>query len=231
MPRPEKYPYKFLNNCLLTCLGCALMLPSSAALALKSDRQKPLLINADASEGTLGDGKASLHGNVEIRQGSLLVKADQADVEKTDGKVKEVMLVGQPALLQQEIENEGLVKATANTIIYQVATGIVTLTGNADVDHPQYQISGDLLVYDMNQQHFQGSGGDSNGRIRIQLEPEVISTFESGPAAPAPADPTPAKAADGISDKTADEAADHASGQTRDNTPDKSTNRGSNAAH
>jgi lipopolysaccharide export system protein LptA len=165
---------------LLVALLALGLLASSSALALETDRQQPLLINADASDGTLGDGRATLRGNVEIRQGTLLVKADQADVEKSEGKVREVLLLGHPVLLQQEIENEGLVTATANSITYQVATGIVTLTGDADVDHPQYQISGELLVYDMNLQHFQGSGGDNNGRIRIQLEPEVIAPLESG---------------------------------------------------
>jgi lipopolysaccharide export system protein LptA len=168
-----------------------LLLIPDAGIALESDRKQPLLVNADSSDGTLGDGKAVLRGNVEIRQGTLLVKADQAEVEKAEGKVREVMLSGKPVLLQQEIENEGLVSATANNINYQVATGIVTLTGNADVDHPQYQISGEVLVYDMNLQHFQGSGGDNNGRIRIQLEPEVISNFDEKPADSAPADTTP----------------------------------------
>jgi lipopolysaccharide export system protein LptA len=168
-----------------------LLLITDSGFALESDRKQPLLVNADSSDGTLGDGKAVLRGNVEIRQGTLLVKADQAEVEKAEGKVREVMLSGKPVLLQQEIENEGLVSATANNINYQVATGIVTLTGNADVDHPQYQISGEVLVYDMNLQHFQGSGGDNNGRIRIQLEPEVISSFDEKPADSAPADTTP----------------------------------------
>ncbi len=217
MPRPNNHLNKSLRACLLVGLTCALMLPSTVALALKSDRQKPLLINADASDGTLGDGRASLRGNVEIRQGTLLVKADQADVEKADGKVREVLLNGKPALLQQEIENEGLVTATANTIDYQVATGIVTLTGNADVDHPQYRISGNLLVYDMNLQHFQGSGGDSNGRIRIQLEPEVISTTETRPAPQHQPQPQPQ-----TDDKTDEEAA-------IDPSSDFATDGGSNA--
>jgi lipopolysaccharide export system protein LptA len=173
------------------CLLAGLALVPAAGIALESDRQQPLLVNADASDGTLGDGKAVLRGNVEIRQGTLLVKADQAEVEKAEGKVREVVLSGKPVLLQQEIENEGLVTATANNISYQVATGIVTLTGSADVDHPQYQISGEVLVYDMNLQHFQGSGGDNNGRIRIQLEPEVISTIEKKPSPPDPGSTAP----------------------------------------
>ena len=139
---------------------------------------------------------AVLRGKVEIHQGSLLVRADLAEVEKVDGKVRQVTLTGSPVLLQQEIENEGLVTATALTINYQVATGIVTLTGSADVNHPQYQISGEVLVYDMNKQHFQGSGGDGNGRIRIELAPEVVPDLKqpakqssadmNGSAEPAP---------------------------------------------
>lgn len=157
----------------------AIFLAPVAVHALESDRQQPLLVNADSTDGTLGDGKAILRGNVEIRQGSLLVKADIAEVEKVDGRVRSVELTGKPVLLQQDIENEGLVTATANAISYQVATGMVTLTGAADVKHPQYHISGELLTYDMNKQHFQGNGGDGSGRIRIELAPEVVPGIDS----------------------------------------------------
>jgi len=142
--------------------------------ALETDRQQPLEVNADSTDGTLGDGMATLKGNIEIRQGSLLIRADVAQVEKVEGKVRRFELTGTPVLLQQEIENEGLVSAQALKIDYVVATGIVTLSGSADVVHPQYRISGEVLEYDMNTQHFKGSGGDNNGRIRIRLDPEVV---------------------------------------------------------
>lgn len=158
-----------------------LLFSSPALLALKSDRQQQLQINADTTEGTLGDGTSVLRGNVEIHQGSLLVRADVAEVEKVDGRVRLVLLTGTPVLLQQEIEKEGLVTATAQTIDYQVATGMVTLTGAADVNHPQYHISGEVLIYDMNRQHFQGNGGDGNGRIRIELAPEVVPEIKTTP--------------------------------------------------
>ena len=47
----------------------ALGAPAST-LALLSDRQQPLEVNADSTIGTLGDGTATLEGNVEIQQGS-----------------------------------------------------------------------------------------------------------------------------------------------------------------
>ena len=163
--------HKQLHVCLLTCLLC----PALPLMALESDRQEPLEVSANSTDGTLGDGVTTLRGSVDIRQGTLRITADEAEVRKIDGRVGAVTFRGQPAFLEQEIEEQGLVQATANVIDYQVASGLVTLTGDADVKHPQYQISGELLTYDLNVQHFQGSG-DGDGRIHILLDPEVLNT-------------------------------------------------------
>lgn len=169
MTRPD--PGKFCAALLLLLL---LVFFAPLAVALESDRQQPLEINADTTDGSLGDGRAELRGNVLIRQGSLLIQANVAEVEKVEGRVREVILTGEPVQLEQEIEQQGRVQATANRIEYRVATGLVTLTGQANVNHPQYKISGDVLKYDMNAQHFQGSGEPTNGRITIELVPELL---------------------------------------------------------
>ena len=161
--------------------GVVLILLSSHLIALESDRKQALEVNADATEGSLGDGKAVLYGNVVIRQGSLLVRADVAEVEKVEGRVRRIVLTGKPVHLEQEIEAEGLVKAEALKVEYEVATGIITLTGDATVTHPQYHVSGELLKYNLNLQHFQGNGGDGNGRIRIELDPEVVPDIDTRP--------------------------------------------------
>jgi len=165
-------------------LALALLLAFPAAFALKSDRQQPLDVRADASDGTLGDGVATLRGNVEIRQGTLLIRSEIARVERFEGRVRRFELDGAPVHLQQEIEEEGLVKAEARKVEYEVATGIVTLTGSADVEHPQYHISGEVLRYDMNEQHFTGSGGEADGRIKIRMNPEVFQDGAGTPATP-----------------------------------------------
>jgi len=168
---PAARPGLWLFLCLLS-----LSLP---LMALESDRQKPLEVNANSTDGTLGDGVTTLRGNVDIRQGTLHITADEAEVRKTDGRVSSITFRGEPAFLEQQIEEQGLVQARAAVIDYQVASGLVTLTGNADVRHPQYQISGELLTYDLNIQHFQGSSDENgNGRIHIRLDPEVINSSD-----------------------------------------------------
>lgn len=168
-----------INRHIPGLLLSSLLLLSLSCQALESDRQQPLEINANSTDGTLGDGITTMRGDVVIRQGTLRITADEAEVKKTDGRVQSVTFRGQPAYLEQEIEDQGLVKATALVISYQVANGLVTLTGEADVHHPQYQISGDLLTYDLKIQHFKGnSSKNGNGRIRIRLDPEVLDEPE-----------------------------------------------------
>lgn len=163
-------------------LGAGLFCQS--VLALESDRQQPLEVNADSTNGILGDGVTVLNGHVEISQGSLLIRADSAEVDKTAGKVSNIRLRGETAFLQQEIEDLGMVKAWARTIDYKVGSGLVLLSGDAQVEHPQYAISGNELRYDLNVQHFEGSGSqDGSGRVRIRLDPEVVEDTDKPPEA------------------------------------------------
>ena len=163
-----------LHSWTLLVAAILLLAMPGALLALESDRQQPLEVNADSTDGSLGDGIATLKGNVEIRQGTMLIRSDLAEVEKVDGRVRKFELNGNPVHLQQEIEEEGLVTAEAKNVVYMVATGIVTLTGEADVIHPQYHISGEAVGALFRVTILAGSGGDGNGRIRIRLEPEVV---------------------------------------------------------
>lgn len=172
---------------LLICLAAF-----SSAQALESDRQQPLEVNAEGTEGSLGDGATVLKGRVEIRQGSLLILADDAEVIKTEGKVARVTFNGNPATLKQEIEEQGMVNAQANRITYLVSAGTVELAGDADVTHPQYRISGDVLTYDLDTQHFEGTGANSDdGRISIRLEPEVAGEIQRTDPTEAPDEGTP----------------------------------------
>jgi lipopolysaccharide export system protein LptA len=168
------------------CMALCLVLQPFTSLALESDRQQPLEIAAGSTDGLLGDGTTQLRGNVDIRQGSLHIRANQADVRKSKGKVQLITLRGQPAYLEQAIEGEGLVQAEARTIRYQVADGVVVLKGKVNVVHPQYQIDGEELIYNLNDQHFEGSGSNEpEGRIRIRLDPEVAPEIAPAPEPPA----------------------------------------------
>ena len=86
-----------LNRPWTGALACLfLLLAAGPAFALKTDRQQPLDVDADRSDGTLGDSVATMQGNILIRQGTLLIRADtaatmEAAVDFTIAKAKQVI--------------------------------------------------------------------------------------------------------------------------------------------
>ncbi len=184
----------------------ASLISLNTAQALESDRQQPLYLKSQDSGGSFGDGETVFKGRVEIRQGSLLILADEAEALKKDGKVIRVTFTGNPATLEQEIEEQGMVNAQANRITYEVKDGTVELAGAADVTHPQYRISGDVLTYDLDTQHFEGTGSDNgDGRLSIRLEPEVASDLQQSAPDDTPDNP-PADPPTDLPDAVEDEA-------------------------
>ena len=67
-------PVSRVSLWLFLCLSFS----SLPLMALETDRQKPLDVNANSTDGTLGDGVTTLRGNVDIRQGALHITADEA---------------------------------------------------------------------------------------------------------------------------------------------------------
>src|SRR5436305_4260346 len=123
------------------------LLIASNAFALSSDRNQPMLIDANYQKSTQSQtGKAGdpditqLDGNVVVTQGSMKAHADHATIYKNPsgvadkngkaGGISRVVLVGKQAHLQQVHDGDcGLVSADADKIDYLNDSGIATLTG------------------------------------------------------------------------------------------------------
>ena len=114
--------------CLL--LANAIVVPSIATAA-ESDFSQPIDVSADRSEYNQKTGKQLLSGNVEIRQGSMLTKADSIDVVLADNKLSKIEGQGSPITFQQLNEEGELVTGSCDSISYDAVNGVLTMTGNA----------------------------------------------------------------------------------------------------
>ena len=114
--------------CLL--LANAIVVPSIATAA-ESDFSQPIDVSADRSEYNQKTGKQLLSGNVEIRQGSMLIKADSIDVVLADNKLSKIEGQGSPITFQQLNEEGELVTGSCDSISYDAVNGVLTMTGNA----------------------------------------------------------------------------------------------------
>jgi len=143
------------------------------AFALKSDRQQLLNVDADSLDAGLDDNRAVLKGNVRITQGTLVIEAAEATL--TQGEQQEtrrVLLSGAPVTLEQDLDEGGRLKASANRVDYDVTAETIVLTGAANVSQPRGDLSGDTIVYNTANGKLNATSV-AGGRVHLKVQPKT----------------------------------------------------------
>jgi len=145
-----------------------LLLLSSLAIALPNDREQTISLAADNASYNEKTGIAIYTGNVEIKQGSLLIKAEQitATTDK-EGKIIMVVATGKPAQMQQQPSLEkGIATAQAEEITYQARDGLILLKRNAKLEQDGSSFRSLEINYSMDKGEIEAKG---NAQNRVQL--------------------------------------------------------------
>ncbi|WP_188310312.1 lipopolysaccharide transport periplasmic protein LptA [Arenimonas fontis] len=148
-------------------LPLALLLAAPAA-AKSSDRDQPMDISADRTDALLEDDSVStLEGNVKIRQGSLEVDADRAEIHRVAGEIRRIVLTGSPARLRQVSDSGEPMDAFANRITYTPNEELMLLSGAVEIRQPRGTLRGETVKYDINTGRLDGGGDGSRVSMRI----------------------------------------------------------------
>jgi lipopolysaccharide export system protein LptA len=180
-----------LIRAALACLGLAL---AADAFALKSDRDQQMLLDANhqtsmqSQTGKAGDPDIThLDGNVVMTQGSMKGHGDHAviyknpsgvvDAKGNAGKMTRVVFTGKPANMQQVHDDDcGLMTAAANTIDYDVQTGIATLTGQVVVvQKGKGESHSEHMIYDTNTGAMESGDTSLTSRVHVVMEPKTAT--------------------------------------------------------
>jgi lipopolysaccharide export system protein LptA len=154
-----------------SALALAALLVAPAVGALQSDRTQPMDIRAERWEAVLAEtGDARLSGGVEIVQGTLRAESNLATISRVQGEVRRAVLEGQPARLQQQMDEGGLMRANARSIDYDLSSEVIVLTGDVVVNQPRGELRGERIVYDLKTGRLDAGGGEG-GRIHMRIEP------------------------------------------------------------
>jgi len=154
----------------LLCTVLSTVMINESAHARQSDFTKPIFINADRTEYDEKTGVQIWSGNVEMTQGTMLIKADRITIILRDKKLSRVEGTGSPIEFQQENEAGELVTGNANAIDYNAENNSLALSGRATLTQPGQRLQSERIVFDINRQKVSAEGGD-NGRVSIQIQP------------------------------------------------------------
>lgn len=156
-----------------------LLLVPITAMALTSDRTKPLEIEADHVMIDDKQGKMIYTGNARFTQGSMEVVADRVEIYLVKRQFSHAIANGQPVTFQQTMDDGKIVKARAKRMEYRMKQQKLILEESAELWQDQNYIKSDRITYLLDKQQLDAKAPDSstgNGRVRITIQPESIQT-------------------------------------------------------
>jgi len=153
-------------------LSLAMLLPS-IALALTSDREQPIQIEADSMEIDEGKGTSIYQGRVSYVQGTVKMTADKVTIYSVDGEFQRFSAEGERASYQQQLDDDkGELKAKARLIDYHAEQGHILLKGKAHVTRGEDEFSGSHIEYDANKDIVNARKAANGGeRVQVVIQP------------------------------------------------------------
>ncbi len=167
---------------LAAACGCLLLLLLPATgFAELADRNKP--INLEADTVNLDDAnKVSIYqGNVQLTQGTLLVRADKLVVKEDAAGMQQATAYGNPASFRQKREGTNeYIEGYGLRIEYDAKVEKMELFTQARMKRDQDEVRGNYISYDAKTELFQVIGGGKEaaapgkekGRVRAVIQPK-----------------------------------------------------------
>ena len=190
------------------CLVSVSLALSGAAFAEKSDRDKP--VNIEADRVTVDDKKKEsvFDGNVTMTQGTLMLRADKVFVKQDAGGFNHAVAYGKPAYFKQKREGyDEYIEGTAERLEYDGKADKMQMFVNAEVHKGNDEVKGDYISYDATTEFYQVMAGDSvksvsnpKGRVHATIQPPK-KAGDAKPAGEGAAQPVPLKPSGSLRNK------------------------------
>jgi lipopolysaccharide export system protein LptA len=140
---------------------------AGTAHALASDKDQPVQLSADSVDMDEDKGISVYKGDVDLRQGSMRLRADQVTIRHRGRAPEKVIAVGSPVHFQQDT-GKGLVKARGKRAEYEVNGEVLVLIGKASLTRAGNTTRSDRIVYDR-VRHKVKAGAAAEGKQRVQI--------------------------------------------------------------
>lgn len=158
---------------------CGGLAVAMAAVALEEDQDQPLYIEADAAELDDKQSTSLYLGNVDVKQGSLHIQADEALVHhKPDNRrIEKIIAIGEPVRYRQLLEDDPEeVRGRARRMEYEAEREELTLIGDAVLIQGEDRFASDRIIYNrITDRVTAGTSAQGSGRVKVRIEPETAA--------------------------------------------------------
>lgn len=154
---------------------CASLLLLPGLLLAQEPLREPISVEADQLEMNSESGLSTYKGNVEMRQGSMLLRADSVVLHSKGSDLQVAIANGKPVYLERTDPKSGeLLKANAIHMEYRISEGLLEMKQDAHLWRGKDEFSGDHIIYELDNRVVRAFGeknGKEDGRVRVILQP------------------------------------------------------------
>lgn len=141
----------------------------------------PVRIESERLEVIHQKNRAEFTGKVQLRRGDFELHCDRLVAyykDQAGGELDRAEAFGNVTVSQGEKHGHG------NEALYQQKGGILTLTGNAEMEEPGRTIRGETIVHLIESNHTEVKQSEAGGRVHLSIEPdEAPAAKDEKPAA------------------------------------------------
>ena len=170
---------------LLTLLlpGLLLGLLPLQSIALDSDREQAIEVEADHLEVREQENISIYEGNVKLVQGSLNISSDRLVIHFNDANELTLMeMTGQPARFRQLDNERQEMLGEAQQIDYTESESLLLLRRSAYLKHAGDEIRSDLIRFNTDTNGIEAGGTQSDERVKMVIKPPQKKTPDTSTA-------------------------------------------------
>ncbi|HMT93563.1 lipopolysaccharide transport periplasmic protein LptA [uncultured Thiothrix sp.] len=163
-------------NPLLQLFTSLCLLASTTAYAISSDAEKPVMIESDSVVFNKEAGTAVYAGNVEIKQGTLSIRASRIEISAPDNEIQTIKATGSPVNFQQTMDSGKQALGRAKNVQYFVIQKKLVLEGDASLSQDRDNFASNRIEYSTANGELKAGGqattpGEKSGRVRAIFYP------------------------------------------------------------
>lgn len=171
-----------MKNNLISLLTLTTLLASSYSFALPEDRNQPIHISADSARIDDKTGVTHYKGDVSIRQGTLLIEAEQVELHRADGDIERLIATSARSAAhfrQKPAAEQPWTDAWGSKLEYEISKQSLTISGNGKVQQGKDKFSGERIVYNIKRSIVNAFGGkQGKGRVQMVIQPKAKAADE-----------------------------------------------------